>query len=227
MPDQRRHLRVAVLLDDVDAIVASMKSATASRERDTRAAAGTTMSSPASRPQLIAALADRPVRGAVGDDADLGVSARVDLGRGTSVARRVELARQTIHVACVVVGPLAVLAPLVVAGSAREVRRRIACPAPSDTGCRRRPRPCSGPIRRCAAASPRRAPCRDRAAGRDTGTDPTSRCSSRGPDRSSRRPASAAARPDRTRRAPCCSTRPPTMAAASDAACRRARAARS
>src|SRR5207237_7323317 len=74
--------------------------------------------------QLIATLRDRVMTRAVADDADLRVRV-FDDWFGQVVSCGLELPREPIHVVLVVVGPLAVLSALVVAGAAREVRRHV------------------------------------------------------------------------------------------------------
>src|SRR5262249_48253331 len=72
-------------------------------------------------PQLIAAFDYGPMRGAVGDDADLRL-AGIDLGAWHERAGGLELAIQALQVVLVIIRTLAVLSMLVVAAAAREVR---------------------------------------------------------------------------------------------------------
>src|SRR5215469_18957325 len=72
--------------------------------------------------QLVAALDESPVRGAVADNADFR-SSGVDFRARHKGASGFELAVQPLHVVLEVVGALAVLGPLVVSAAAREVGR--------------------------------------------------------------------------------------------------------
>ena len=80
---------------------------------------------PCSRCELIAALFDRPVARAKPDDADVRAVDVLHHRLGHVLPRRLELAREPLHVANVVVRTLAVLRLLVVAGAAREVRGHL------------------------------------------------------------------------------------------------------
>src|SRR5437879_5703641 len=71
--------------------------------------------------QLVAALGDAPVRGAVADDSDLCVLAAGDLGPGDEGSRSLKLAVQTLHIVFKVVSALAVLRPFVVPAPARKI----------------------------------------------------------------------------------------------------------
>src|SRR4030095_7306545 len=66
---------------------------------------------------------DGPMRCAKRDEAKSGTRNNLDRGRGHQLSCGLELASQPIHVLDVVVRTLAVLAPLVMTGSAGEIRR--------------------------------------------------------------------------------------------------------
>src|SRR5581483_7754863 len=70
--------------------------------------------------ELIAALDDRPVTGAVSNDADFGL-AGVHFGARNELARGFKLMIEALHVIGVVVRPLAILRFLIMAAAAREV----------------------------------------------------------------------------------------------------------
>ena len=63
------------------------------------------------------------MRGAVTDEPDLGCAVAVDHRLRHVCPRRLELAREAVHVLDIIVRPLAVLAARIVARPAREVRR--------------------------------------------------------------------------------------------------------
>src|SRR5688572_6504881 len=77
--EQREHLRVAVLLDDIDTVAAIDERADLRRER-IRAEPEVRGVEPFLVLQLIARLDDRPVRGAVRDQADAALAGHLDLG---------------------------------------------------------------------------------------------------------------------------------------------------
>ena len=78
---------------------------------------------PCSCLQLVARLDDGPVGRPVADQANTGAADHLDLWLRNQRPRGLELARQPVEIIGVVVGALAVLRLLVVAGSAGEVRR--------------------------------------------------------------------------------------------------------
>jgi len=116
------HLRVAVLIDNVDPLVRSDEIVHFAIERigtqaeivDAHSVLGL---------QLIEGLDHRVVRGSIGDDADLVAVVAHDFRLGNQGARVFELARQTVHVVGVVVGTLAVLRLFVMTAAARKPRR--------------------------------------------------------------------------------------------------------
>src|SRR5688572_9943318 len=119
---QLEHLAVAVLVDDVHALVLPDELLDGRRERE-RAQAQIRRVEAAFFLQLIAGLLHRKVARAIRDDADLGALYGLDDRLRHVRPGRLGLLAQAIHVGDVVVGPLAVLRHRVVAGSAREVRR--------------------------------------------------------------------------------------------------------
>ena len=74
--------------------------------------------------EQVAGLDHRPVRAAIGDQADLAARLALDDWRGQGRAGRFELARQPVEVFLPIFGPFAVARFLVVAGAAREVGRQ-------------------------------------------------------------------------------------------------------
>ena len=119
---QLQQLRVAVLLDHINVIVRIDERGEFIVKR-IRAQAEVRRLEVGFLAKLVAALADGPVRRAVANQARLGAGHGFDLGLGDESARRLELARQPVHIVHVVVRPLAVLALRVVPRSARERRR--------------------------------------------------------------------------------------------------------
>src|SRR5215469_1085191 len=117
--EQAEHLGVAVLLDDVDGVVLLDEVVHLAGE-GVGANAQVVGLDPVLVAQLVAALDESPVRGAVADDADLRFSG-VDFRARHEGARGFELAVQPLHVVLEVIGALAVLGPLVVSAAAREV----------------------------------------------------------------------------------------------------------
>src|SRR6266567_5036926 len=120
-PQEHLHLGVAVLLDHVNARIPPHERRHFVRE-GIRADPQVGRTDPGLLFELHAALDDRPVARAVSDDADLRLGVLHDRLRH-QLFRRLLLAHEPIHVALVVVGPLAVLPALVVPRTAREVRR--------------------------------------------------------------------------------------------------------
>jgi hypothetical protein len=122
-PHQAQHLGIAVLLDDGDPIVTVDEPGQVERER-ARTEAQVGLPQACVPRELVAALGRGPVRRAEGREADAGAGLEIHDGGGHEAAHRLELVRQPIEVAHVVVGPLAVHGALVVAGAAREVGRQ-------------------------------------------------------------------------------------------------------
>ena len=175
-------LPVAVLLDDVDALVAPHPVDGLGVEGQ-RAEPAVVERHAERRGELVAGLRRAVVGRAVREDARRRAGTVLDLGPRHHRPRRLELLHEAVDVVDVVLRLLGVLRALVVARAAREVtpRRRSACPAASGTECRRRRRPCTVP--RCPSPSRsrrRRAPCRGASAPSGTGTGRTSSCSCRG-----------------------------------------------
>jgi hypothetical protein len=120
--DEGQHLRVAVLLDHVDALVTGDELRQLRREGVGLQAQVRGLQALLAR-ELVAAFLDRPVARPVGHDADRGALLLVDRRLRHQLLGRFELAREPIQVVLIVVGTLAVLAPRVVAGTAGEIRR--------------------------------------------------------------------------------------------------------
>ena len=112
-PHQPEHLRVTVLLDDIDPRVAIEELVELGRER---VGAQPQIARPQAElaVELGTALIDRPVARAVTDDADFRLRLVPDIRLRDVLPRRLELAPQAVHVVDVVVRPLAVLTLLVV-----------------------------------------------------------------------------------------------------------------
>src|ERR1035441_7302720 len=106
-PEQAKHLAVAVLIHDVDALVAVYEIMNFRRKgiRSQTAIAGVDI---LFKPQLLQALHQCPVTGAVGDDADFRFLRFHDHGTGNFVAGILKLAGQPVDIVHVDVGPLTV-----------------------------------------------------------------------------------------------------------------------
>src|SRR4051812_12288498 len=123
-PEQRQHLRVPVLLDDVHPIVSRDERGDGVRKR-IGAQPQVRRRDACLLAELVAALEQRPVARAEGDQAHARSLDAIDLGLRDEAFRRLELALEPVHVLHVVVGALTVLTAGVVAGSAGKVRWRL------------------------------------------------------------------------------------------------------
>ena len=118
--EQAQHLRIAILFDDVDALVRGDKVAHLAAE-GIGAEAQVIRLDAVFLLELIAAFGDRKIRGAVGDDADLRLAGFDDERGRDEGARGFKLARETLHEVLVVLGALGVEGLFVMAAAAREV----------------------------------------------------------------------------------------------------------
>ncbi len=118
---QLQHLAVAVLVDDVHALVRGDELMGFGRKRIGAQAQVISLYA-VLRLQLIERLDQSVMRCAVSDDADFVAVVAHDFRLGNQRACGVELARQTVHVVGVVVRPLAVSGRLIMPAAAREPR---------------------------------------------------------------------------------------------------------
>src|ERR1035437_7438061 len=118
-PQQAKHLGVAVLIHDVDALVAVYKimNFRCKRVSPQTAVAGIDI---VIEPQLLQALFQCPVAGAVGDDAHFGFLRFHNDGAGNLEAGIFKLACQAVHIVHVNVRPLAVDGLFIVSAAARK-----------------------------------------------------------------------------------------------------------